>query len=114
MLAKNGEVDRALAILDRMPSPSNLEPQYLMVRAIVLARSGDVAGGRALWRRLLDYTHQPAAAPDEPVLCQFMITPAVIQRSYQVLRETGMLAGQARSCPEGGGGGRAAAKTTTT
>src|SRR3546814_6357347 len=56
MLAQNGEVDRALAILDRMPSPSNLEPQYLMVRAIVLARSGDVAGGRALWRRLLDYT----------------------------------------------------------
>src|SRR3546814_2117905 len=74
-----------------MPSPSNLEPQYLMVRAIVLARSGDVAGGRALWRRLLDYTHQPAAAPAEQVLRQFMITPAVIERSSQVLRETGIV-----------------------
>src|SRR3546814_7367067 len=95
MLAQNGEVDRALAILDRMPSPSNLEPQYLMVRAIVLARSGDVAGGRALWRRLLDYTHQPAAAPAEQVLRPFMITPPVIQRSSPVLRETGIVPGKA-------------------
>src|SRR3546814_20830794 len=98
MLAQNGEVDRALAILDRMPSPSNLEPQYLMVRAIVLARSGDVAGGRALWRRLLDYTHQPAAAPAEQVLRQFMITPPVINRSSPVLRETGNWPGKHAHC----------------
>src|SRR3546814_2714648 len=38
MLAQNGEVERALAIPDHMPSPSNLESQYLMVRAVVLAR----------------------------------------------------------------------------
>ena len=90
MLAQNGEVERALAILDHMPSPSNLEPQYLMVRAVVLARGGDMAGARALWRRLLDYTHQPATAPAEQVLRQFMITPAVIGRASQVLRETGI------------------------
>jgi hypothetical protein len=92
MLSQRGETDEALAILDRMPSPSNLEPQYLMVRAIVLAGRGDVAGGRRLWRQLLDYTRQPADAPPEQVLRQFMITPAVIARSAATLRDSGVVA----------------------
>jgi tetratricopeptide (TPR) repeat protein len=92
MLSQRGETDEALAILDRMPSPSNLEPQYLMVRAIVLANRGDVAGGRRLWRQLLDYTRQPADAPPEQVLRQFMITPAVIARSAATLRDSGVVA----------------------
>ncbi|MGV1682246.1 tetratricopeptide repeat protein [Sphingopyxis sp. NJF-3] len=92
MLSQRGETDEALAILDRMPSPSNLEPQYLMVRAIVLARRGDVAGGRRLWGQLLDYTGQPAGTPPEKVLRQFMITPAVIARSAATLRNSGVVA----------------------
>src|SRR3546814_14084998 len=61
--AQTGAVDRALAILDRMPSPSNLEPQYLMVRALVLASSGALAGARALFRRPVDSTPSPAGPP---------------------------------------------------
>jgi len=97
MLSQRGETDEALAILDRMPSPSNLEPQYLMVRAIVLARKGDVAGGRRLWRQLLDYTGQPAGTPPEKVLRQFMITPAVIARSAATLRDSGIVAAKPAS-----------------
>src|SRR3546814_20808029 len=90
MLGQNGEGEGGLGILDYMPSPNNFEPKFLMVRAVVLARGGDRAGARALWGRLLDYTHQPATAPAEQVLRQFMITPAVIGRASQVLRETGI------------------------
>ncbi|ALC11190.1 hypothetical protein [Sphingopyxis sp. 113P3] len=91
MLSQRGELDEALAILDRMPSPSNLEPQYLMVRAIVVAAKGDVEGGRRLWRKLLDYTGQPANAPPEQVLRQFMITPAVIARASAALRKSAIV-----------------------
>lgn len=90
MLAEAGATEEALAILDRMPSPSNLEPQYLMVRAIVLARRGDVAEARRLWQRLLDYTHKPVGTPPEEVLRQFMITPAVIARASDALRAAGV------------------------
>lgn len=89
--SQRGEQAEALALLDRMPSPSNLEPQYLMVRSIVLARMGEVDQGRALWRRLLEYTGQPANAPPETVLRQFMITPAVIARASIALRESGVV-----------------------
>ena len=95
MLAQGGEVDQALAILDRMPSPSNLEPQYLMTRAIVLARKGDMVGARAMWQRVLAYTKKPASAPPEEVLRQFMITPAVIARAADALRASGVVASQA-------------------
>ena len=51
ILSQRGEQAEALAVLDQMPSPSNMEPQYLMVRAIVMARQGDVAAGQAHWRK---------------------------------------------------------------
>lgn len=89
--SQRGEQPEALALLDRMPSPSNMEPQYLMVRSVVLARMGKVDEARILWRRLLDYTGQPAAAPPEMVLRQFMITPAVIARASIALRESGVV-----------------------
>ena len=91
MLAQRNDLGGALAILDRMPSPSNLEPQYLMVRAIVIARKGDVEGGRRLWRKLIEYTGQPANAPPEQVLRQFMITPAVISRASAALRNSAIV-----------------------
>ncbi|APZ98796.1 hypothetical protein BWQ93_10050 [Sphingopyxis sp. QXT-31] len=89
--SQRGDQAEALALLDRMPSPSNLEPQYLMVRSVVLARMGEVDQARGLWRRLLDYTGQPANAPPETVLRQFMITPAVIARASIALRESGVV-----------------------
>ena len=92
ILSQRGEQAEAQAILDTMPSPSNLEPQYLMVRAIVLARQGEVDAARALWRRLLDYTGQSADAAPEQVLGRFMITPAVIVRASAALRESGVVA----------------------
>lgn len=91
ILSQRGEQDEAQAILGRMPSPSNMEPQAMMVRAIVMARRGDVAGGQAQWRQLLSYTRQPADAAPETVLGRFMITPAVIQRASAALRESGVV-----------------------
>ena len=91
ILSQRSEQDEAQAILDRMPSPSNMEPQTMMVRAIVTARRGDVAGGQAQWRRLLTYTRQPADAAPETVLGRFMITPVVIQRASTALRESGVV-----------------------
>jgi hypothetical protein len=92
ILSQRGEQVEAQAILDKMPSPSNLEPQYMMVRAIVLARQGETDAARVLWQRLLDYTHQPAGTPPEQVLGRFMITPAVIMRASAALRESGVVA----------------------
>ena len=92
MLAQSGDVGGALALLDRMPSPTTLEPQYLMVRAIVMARKGDRNEAQRLWQQLLDYTHKPAGTPPEEVLRQFMITPAVIARASEVLRASGVSA----------------------
>ncbi len=91
ILSQRGEQDEAQAILDRMPSPSNMEPQAMMVRAIVFARRGDVAAGQAQWRRLLAYTRQPADAAPETVLGRFMITPVVIERASAALRESGVV-----------------------
>ena len=91
ILSQRGEQAEAQAILDKMPSPSNLEPQYIMVRAIVLARQGEIEAARMLWRRLLDYTHQPVGTPPEKVLGRFMITPAVIMRASAALRESGVV-----------------------
>ena len=82
-----------------MPSPSNMEPQYMMVRAVVLARQGDVDAARAQWRRLLAYTRQPADAAPEAVLGRFMITPAVIQRASAALRDSGVV--PAKTAPQG-------------
>ena len=95
ILSQRGEQDEAQSILDHMPSPSNMEPQYMMVRAVVTARQGDVAGGRAEWRRLLDYTRQPADAQPEQVLSRFMITPVVIERSSAALRDSGVVPAKA-------------------
>lgn len=96
ILSQRGEQAEAQAILDKMPSPSNLEPQYLMVRAIVLARRGEMDAARALWRRLLGYTRQPVEASPEQVLGRFMITPAVIARAAAALRESGVVGPSAR------------------
>ncbi|HEV7342587.1 MAG TPA: tetratricopeptide repeat protein [Sphingopyxis sp.] len=91
ILSQRGDQAEALAVLDQMPSPSTMEPQYMMVRAIVLARQGDVAAGQAQWRRLLAYTRQPANAAPETVLGRFMITPLVIQRASAALRDSGVV-----------------------
>lgn len=85
-----GDQEGAMAILARIPSPSKLEPQYLLIRSIVLARQGHLPEARAGWRRLLDYTKQPADAAPETVLRQFMITPAVIERAAAAVRESGI------------------------
>ncbi len=79
-----------------VPGPV-LDERAAVVRAIVLARKGDVAGGRRLWRQLLDYTGQPAGTPPEKVLRQFMITPAVIARSAATLRDSGIVAAKPAS-----------------
>ncbi|MDZ3833453.1 MAG: tetratricopeptide repeat protein [Sphingopyxis sp.] len=94
LMSQRGEQEQALAILNEMPSPSNVEPQYMMVRAIVVARQGHLAEGRRLWERVLDHTGQPANASPEAVLRHFMITPAVIDRSVEALRESGVVAGK--------------------
>jgi len=91
ILSQRGEQDEARKILDQMPSPSNMEPQYMMVRSIVLARQGHVAEGRAQWQRLLAYTRQPTDAAPEKVLSRFVITPVVIQRASAALRESGVI-----------------------
>ncbi|ALH81341.1 tetratricopeptide repeat protein [Sphingopyxis macrogoltabida] len=91
LLSQRGNQDEALSILDQMPSPSNMEPQYLMVRSVVLARSGNLPEARRQWQRLLAYTRQPAGTPPERVLQQFVITPAVIARASAALREAGVV-----------------------
>lgn len=91
LLSQRGKQDEALSILDQMPSPSNMEPQYLMVRSVVLARSGNLPEARRQWQRLLAYTGQPAGAAPERVLQQFVITPAVIARVSAALRESGVV-----------------------
>lgn len=91
ILSQRGDQAEARSILDQMPSPSNMEPQYMMVRAIVMARQGDVAAGQAQWRRLLEYTRQPPNAAPETVLSRFMITPVVIQRASAALRDSGVV-----------------------
>lgn len=94
-LSQRGEQDEARRILDHMPSPSNMEPQYMAVRAIVQARQGEVAEARAQWQRLLAYTRQPADATPEQVLGRFIITPAVIMRASAALRESGVVPAKA-------------------
>ncbi|HEY0595935.1 tetratricopeptide repeat protein [Sphingopyxis sp.] len=91
LLSQRGEVAEARKILDQMPSPSNMEPQYMMVRAVVLARRGHVPEAREQWQRLLEYTGQPASAPPEVVISRFIITPVVIQRAAAALRESGVI-----------------------
>jgi tetratricopeptide (TPR) repeat protein len=91
ILSQRGEQDEARKILDQMPSPSNMEPQYMMVRSIVLARQGHVAEGRAQWQRLLAYTRQPANSAPETVVSRFVITPVVIQRASAALRDSGVI-----------------------
>lgn len=92
LMSQRGEQDEAMAVLDNMPSPSNMEPQYKMVRAIVTARQGDSATARRLWKELVAYTKQPADAAPETVLRQFIITPSVIARSSEALRDSGVVA----------------------
>jgi len=101
ILSQRGEQDEALAVLDRMPSPSNMEPQYMLVRAIVIARQGDVAAGQAQWRRLLAYTRQRETAAPEIVLGRFMITPVVIQRASAALRDSGVVLCRQSRRPDG-------------
>lgn len=86
-----GDQEAAKAILDRVPSPSKMEPQFLLVRSIVLARQGHMPEARAVWQHLLRYTKQPANAAPETVLRQFMITPAIIVRASAALRESGVV-----------------------
>ncbi|KTE16643.1 tetratricopeptide repeat protein [Sphingopyxis sp. H115] len=91
ILSQRGEQEEAQSILDDMPSPSNMEPQYMMVRSIVLARRGRLPEARAQWQQLLDYTRQPAGAAPEVVVSRFVITPVVVQRAAAALRESGVV-----------------------
>lgn len=95
ILSQRDEQEEAQSILDHMPSPSNMEPQYMMVRSIVLARRGQVAEARAQWQQLLDYTRQPANTAPEVVVGRFIITPVVIQRAAAALRESGVVPARA-------------------
>lgn len=90
LLSQKGDDDAALALMNSIASPSNVEPQYLMVRALLDARMGNMEQSRRRWNRLLDYTQQPPDAAPEVVLRQFMIAPAVILRASQALREAGV------------------------
>jgi hypothetical protein len=92
MLSQRGEQDQALAMLDQMPPPIHMEPQYMMVRAIVLARRDRLPEARQLWHRVLAYAKLPANAPPERVLRQFVVAPVVVQRVAAALRETGVTA----------------------
>lgn len=92
MLSQRGEQDQALAMLDRMPPPIHMEPQYMMMRAIVLARHGRLPEARQLWHRVLAYAKLPATAPPERVLRRFVVAPVVIRRVAAALRETGVTA----------------------
>lgn len=90
LLSQRGEQGRAIEILDRMPSPSNMEPQYMVVRSVVLARQGRLPEARAVWRRLLVHLRQPEDASPEHVLRQFMITPGVIEKAATAVRDSGI------------------------
>lgn len=89
-LSERGEQDEALAVLDQMPPPIHMEPQYMTVRAIVLAKHGRLPEARRLWRRALVLAKLPANASPEHVLRRFAIAPVVIQRVSAALRETGI------------------------
>jgi predicted negative regulator of RcsB-dependent stress response len=91
ILSQRGEQDEAQKILDHMPSPSNMEPQYMMVRSIVLARQGHVAEGRAQWQRLLAIRASLPMRRPKKVLSRFVITPVVIQRASAALRDSGVI-----------------------
>src|SRR3546814_18767639 len=52
VLSQRGELEAAERILDDMPSPSNMAPESMMVRAVVLALQGDAAAARAAVRRV--------------------------------------------------------------
>ncbi|MBB6427465.1 M48 family metallopeptidase [Sphingopyxis sp. JAI128] len=91
ILSQRGEQEEAQSILNHMPSPTNMEPQYMMVRSIVLARRGRLPEARAQWRQLLDYTRQPASAAPEVVVSRFVIAPVVVQRAAAALRESGVV-----------------------
>lgn len=93
--SQRGDQKAAMDILDRVPSPSNMEPQYAMVRAVVLARMGRLPAAQRVWQNLLAYTRQPADAQPETVLRQFVINPVVIQRTSAALRESGVVPGKA-------------------
>ncbi|MDK2759727.1 MAG: tetratricopeptide repeat protein [Sphingopyxis sp.] len=91
IVSQRGDQDEAQSVLDRIPSPSSMEPQYMMVRAIILARSDKLPEARAQWQRLIAYTRQPANAAPETVLARFIITPTVIQRASAALRASGVV-----------------------
>lgn len=91
MLSRRGDQDKALAMLDQMPPPIHMEPQYMMVRVIVLARQGKLAEARGLWRRVLAHAREPANAPPERVLRHFVVAPIIVQRIAEGLRETGVV-----------------------
>lgn len=93
VLSQRGEQDRALAILDQIPSPNNMEPQFMMVRSVVLARQGQLPEARRIWRRLTEYARQPANAAPEKTLRQFIIAPAIVQRAAVALRDSGVVPG---------------------
>lgn len=93
VLSQRGEQDRALAILDQIPSPNNMEPQFMLVRSVVLARQGMLPAARQIWQQLTQYARQPANAPPEKILRQFIIAPVIIQRAAAALRDSGVVAG---------------------
>lgn len=87
VLLDRGQGDEAMALLDRLPPPTDMEPQFVLVRALILAQRGERAEARRLWSWLVKFTGQPVGAPPEAVLRQFMISPASIDRVAAAVRK---------------------------
>lgn len=90
VMSQRGANSEALALLDSMPSPRNLEPQYLMTRSLIFARMGKMDEAQQLWRRVLKITRRPIDAAPETVVKQFIISPLVVSHTSKALRETGV------------------------
>lgn len=91
LLSQRGEQGKALAILDQMPPPIHMEPQYRIVRAIVLARNERLPEARQLWRQIQVDAKLPPNAPPERALRQAVIAPVIIRNLAAALRETGVV-----------------------
>ena len=90
VLAERGDNDEAQAILDKLPPHAIVEPQLLMLRAIVMANRGDMAASRRYWQQLLRFTRMPQGTPPEKVLSRFMVSDLVISRAAKTIRRLGI------------------------
>ncbi|WP_033072892.1 hypothetical protein [Sphingopyxis sp. MWB1] len=90
LTSERGQQQETLAILDAMPSPSNVEPQQRIVRAIAVAREGRLPEGRKLWAQVRADSGLPAEASTERVLGRFIFSSRMLQRTRAALRDSGV------------------------